>query len=290
LTGAEVERQLRLPGSDPLVDSILALTSSGNIVGAGRIVLIPESGRVMSIGAVHPHFRRQGIGSHLVQWCDARAVACAESAVPAEVTLYVQRFANETNTGAKALLAGAGYQPVRYFYTMHRDLDTPLAEPALPPGITLRPFVLGRDAHAVFDAVTDSFSEHWGMGGFDFERWSHTVLEDPRFDPALWLIAMDGDEIAAICLNNAWGADLPDLGWISTLGVRKPWRKRGLGAALLNLSFYQFQQRGWTQARLGVDAENATGAVALYERVGMRVYACRVAYRKILRGDGEIRG
>jgi len=287
VTAEEIERQLRLPESDPITDSILAVTPADDIVGAGRFILIPAIGRVMGIGVVDPQVRRRGVGTELVRWCDARAMQRAEAELPAERPIYVQRFVNEKNADARTLLDTLGYRPVRYFYTMRRYLDTPLDEPALPDGITLRPFVRERDARAVFDAVADAFSTHWGMGDFEFERWEQNVLDDPHLDPDLWLVAVDGDEIAAMCLNRRWGDDQPDLGWISTLGVRPSWRKRGLGAALLNLSFYQFQQRGWTIAGLGVDAENATGAVALYERVGMHVHACRVAYRKILRGREE---
>jgi mycothiol synthase len=286
---SEIEHQLRMPGSEPLVNAILAVTADGEIVGSGRVVLTPALGRAMSSGVVHPQYRGQGIGSRLLQWCSDRVIERAASEVPAEMTLYVQQVISETNTGARALMATAGFAPVRYFYTMRRDLAVPLAEPTLPPGITLRPFVPARDARAVFDTVVDTFSDHWGMGGLNYERWSHSLLADQHFDPTLWLIALDGDEIAAICLNFPWGDDLPDLGWIGTLGVRKPWRKCGLGTALLNFSFYQFQQRGWTRAGLSVDAENETRAVALYERVGMHVHRCSVVYRKVLRGDGEIR-
>jgi ribosomal protein S18 acetylase RimI-like enzyme len=67
--------------------------------------------------------------------------------------------------------------------------------------------------------------------------------------------------------------------------VRRPWRKRGLGLALLNHSFGEFYRRGYRRVGLGVDAQNLTGALRLYEKAGMRADPARrfSVYEKELR-------
>ena len=105
------------------------------------------------------------------------------------------------------------------------------------------------------------------------------MVESDNYDPSLWLLARDGDEIAGISL-----CDLdPDEGWIGVLGVRRPWRRRGLATALLYQSFRDIRERGKPRAVLGVDAANPTGATQLYESVGMRILNESRAYRLIVR-------
>ena len=89
--------------------------------------------------------------------------------------------------------------------------------------------------------------------------------DNHRFDPSLWWLVDDGDELAAISLNAWHFSGDPQFGWIHVLGVRPAWRRRGLATALLLHSFRDFKQRGATRVGLGVDGENTTGAVRLYE-------------------------
>ena len=121
--------------------------------------------------------------------------------------------------------------------------------------------------------MRESFKDHWGFveGSFEeeYERWMHRIRNDEHFDPALWFLAMDGDEIAGMSLCWRSAFDDPDMGWVGTLGVRRPWRRRGLGLALLQHSFGEFYRRGKPRAGLGVDAQNLTGAMRLYTKAGM---------------------
>ena len=105
-----------------------------------------------------------------------------------------------------------------------------------------------------------------------FEAWaSQNLVQDEDGDFSLWRIAWDGSDVAGVCINRPRHGDDDSMGWIGVLGVRRPWRRQGLGEALLRESFLAFRERGKRAAGLGVDAENTTGAVALYERVGLRV-------------------
>jgi mycothiol synthase len=122
--------------------------------------------------------------------------------------------------------------------------------------------------------VRDSFRDHWGYveSPFEeeFEQWKHHMENDDGFEPSLWFLAMEGDQVAGISLCREKANDDEDMGWVSTLGVRRPWRKRGLGLALLQHSFVDLHRRGKKRVGLGVDAESLTGATRLYEKAGMK--------------------
>jgi ribosomal protein S18 acetylase RimI-like enzyme len=125
------------------------------------------------------------------------------------------------------------------------------------------------DARPVYEAHQESFKDHWETTRMPFEEWEHWLMRE-GFDPSLWFIVEDGAEVAAISLCREHEGE-KGLGWVSVLGVRKPWRRRGLGRALLLQSFHEFQRRGFHAAALGVDAESLTGANRLYENAGMEV-------------------
>ena len=133
--------------------------------------------------------------------------------------------------------------------------------------------------------MNDAFADHWDHQPptpAGREQWRRLMLENPRFDPDLWFLAAADGELAAVPLCGwHWSGD-PAFGWVHTLGVRRPWRRRGLALALLHHSFREFAVRGATRVGLGVDAENTTGAVRLYERAGMRVARRNDAWEKAL--------
>ncbi len=167
------------------------------------------------------------------------------------------------------------------------DLDGDLPDPEWPEGIRVRTMRAGEEAD-VLHAVRDSFKDHFGFVELPFEqeyeRWMHMIEHDVNYDPSLWFLAVDGDDIAGdhIVGANIAGANIagislcwlrshddPDLGWVGTLGVRRPWRRRGLGLALLQHSFIELHRRGQPRVGLGVDAESLTGATRLYLKAGM---------------------
>jgi ribosomal protein S18 acetylase RimI-like enzyme len=121
---------------------------------------------------------------------------------------------------------------------------------------------------AVHRADEEAFEDHWGSAPISFEAWRQIVVE-PDWDPSLWFVAWDGDQIAGFSLCHAQSQGDPDLGWVEVLAVRRPWRRRGLALALLLHSFAELRARGRPKVGLGVDADNLTGAVRLYERAGM---------------------
>ncbi len=155
------------------------------------------------------------------------------------------------------------------------------APPAVtfPAGIELRPFIKDEHAVSVWQANNEAFRDHWGSHDRTYEDWSHGIFGNPNFDPTLWMIAWDGNEVAGFSQNRF----RKGIGWVGTLGVRRPWRKKGLGLALLQQSFANFYKLGKDTVGLGVDASNPTGATRLYQRAGMTVASEFLTYEKELR-------
>jgi mycothiol synthase len=185
--------------------------------------------------------------------------------------------------GEEPALAGVferdGWVRVRHFFHMQIELADEPAEPVWPDGMTVRTFRPGEEER-VYETHADAFADHWDFRRQSMEAWRHGGPDHPRFDPSLWWLAQDGGKLAGVALSRWHQSGDPSFGWVDVLGVRPPWRRRGLGLALLLQSFGEFGRRGATRVGLGVDAESTTGAVSLYERAGMQVVRRNDAYEK----------
>jgi mycothiol synthase len=181
----------------------------------------------------------------------------------------------------KRLLERAGYRFVRHSWRMRVALADVAEQPAWPEGLTVRTFRPG-DEHVFYEVHQETFADHWEHDRRDpYDEWAHWLLRPPIFAPDLWLLAEEDGEPAAIEINHA-RSEVEGLGWVGVLGVRRQWRRRGLGRALLLHAFHEFRARGFSEAGLGVDASSLTGATRLYESVGMRVTAEFDFYEKQL--------
>jgi mycothiol synthase len=220
---------------------------------------------------VHPDFVGRGLATTLLERTEARARELGASAIRNDV------FAEDD--AAKSLLESRSYRVVRRYYEMRIELgDEPPPEPEWPDGLTVDEFRT-EDARAVHAAFADAFQDEWGWAPMEFDEWRRIRLEAEDFEPSLWSVVHDGDEVAAVarCDANRYGG-----GWVHALGVRKPWRRRGLGLALLQRTFRLFHARGERSVGLGVDSENPAGALRLYERAGMHVHLETLTYEKSL--------
>jgi mycothiol synthase len=174
-----------------------------------------------------------------------------------------------TDEGLVAELRRRGFGQIRHSFRMAIDLADDVAEPGWPDGVRVRTFREG-DARTFYELQRETFADTWEPIDETYDEWAHWLLDDPSFDPGLWFVAEDGSEPAGFAICKRRRGD-PELGYVQVLGVRRPWRGRGLGRALLLLAFRELRARGLARAGLGVDAENPTGATRLYESVGMRV-------------------
>ena len=201
-----------------------------------------------------------------------------------DTRVFIQSVFNNKDEAGHALLKTEGYFPIRYYWRMEIKMRESPAAVTFPDGIELRPFIKDEHAVAVWQADNEVFRDHSGSHEWTYEDWSHQKFGNPNFDPTLWMIAWAGDEIAGFSQNrNRMGK-----GWIATIGVRRAWRKKGLGLALLKHSFGEFYKRGTTIVGLGVDASNPTGATRLYQRAGMYVASEFATYEKELRAGRNV--
>lgn len=218
---------------------------------------------------VHPDFLGRGVGSRLADLVETEA---RERRLP---TLQIPVFGNDDR--AHALLRGRGYRDVRRYYRMEIDLDGPPPPPSWPDGMTVSA-VDSTEIERFHHTLDDAFAEEWGHEPEREVDW-RSIRERRSTDRSLWFAVRSGDEIAAAAIaeEERWGA-----GWIASIGVRKPWRRRGLGHALLIHCFHELYARGRRKIALGVDAQNPTGATRLYERAGMHVAYSAVYFEKEL--------
>ncbi len=147
-----------------------------------------------------------------------------------------------------------------------------------PAGIELRPFIKDEHGIAVWQADTEVFHDHWSSHDRTYEEWSHEKFGNPNFDPTLWMVAWDGNEIAGFSQNRF----RQGIGWVGTIAVRRPWRKRGLARALIVQSMKMFKDMGMTETALGVDTENLSGALRVYESCGYKKVKMSITLRKPL--------
>lgn len=289
-SGEEIENWFARPtaGFDAERDAQV-LELDGRVVGHARLEWVDTTDefREYRIGCtLLPEVRRRGIGRWLLRLNEER-VAARLHEQPSDRLVVLGTWCPDRRVGQAALVEQEGYRPARYFFEMERRALDGIVLPPMPVGIEVRP--VGDDQiRQVWDADVEAFADHWG--GFDasdarFETWR----SDPKFDPGLLVMAWDGNEIAGGIVNEINEVENAALGrlqgWLASVFVRRPWRRRGLGRAVVMRSLGILRDRGMTSAGLGVDADNANEALRLYVDCGFEVESRSTAYRKPLATD-----
>ena len=270
---------------DPRRDMLVAEVD-GALVAAARTDVRTRDGRgVHEVdGWVRPDWRRRGLGRTLLHWTEARAAEVARvDGRPPERTLNA--WPDDQQAGAIALYESEGYAIVRYGFVMVRDLREPIPDASLPDGLEIRP-VVESEHRAIWEGDSEAFLDHWSPAErteSDFIAW----FAEPDLDTTLWRVAWDGDAVAGSVMTFIWANENALLGqrrgWLEHISTRRPWRRRGLASALIADALRGLRQAGMTEAALGVDAENPTGALRLYESLGFRRTRTAISYRKEFR-------
>jgi mycothiol synthase len=250
-----LEEEWRAPTFDLSTSSLIVLAEDGTLVAYAQVSGLNPELSLDGYGRVHPDHRRRGLGSALVDWIERRASA---NAPPKLFNAILS-----SDEPARDLLSHRGYARGRTFFHMEIDPAQGVASLA-PQGIAIRTYRHDADVRPVYDALEEAFQDHWGHEPYPFDLH---VEQMSRVDPRLAFVASEGDEVVGAAVGRALG----DVGWIDVVGVRRPWRGRGIARALLSQSFDGFSGLETTSVRLNVDAESLTGATRLYESVGMRV-------------------
>jgi mycothiol synthase len=284
----EMEHEMSFPTAHPETDCFLAWDDD-RLVGHTDLYAregdAQIDGTIYCWGVVHPLWRRRGVGRRLLEAAYRRA---SEYAAGSEADrVYFQCNTRDVEEDRQALYQEFGMEPVRYFVNLVRPLNGNLAPVEVPAGIRVRTFDPEGDIETVYQVDNEAFRDHWGYTANDLEDYLHWI-KGPHFRPELWFLAEEeaSGEVVGLGLNTIdpdWIAQTGrQEGYVDTLAVLSKHRRKGLGTALLVQSLHALCAEGMEAAHLHADAENLTGAMRIYERVGFRVRKTSIAYRKAI--------
>lgn len=270
---ADIAEELADETIDLARDALAAVAPDGSLAGYASVrsaATVRDVDRIFVEGGVLPARRGEGLGRRLLEWAERRGAELhteRHPAAPGELDVSV----GAGIPSLQRLVRARGYQPVRWWYGMKRDLAELPAVPAVPAGLRLVPYDPALD-ETLRVVHGEAFADHWGSVPPDPQRWAHWFTGSHAFRPDISWLVLDGTEIAAYLLAYFWEADSVATGrkeaYIGQIGTRAPWRRRGLGELMLARALAGFQAEGYEQASLTVDTANPTGALGLYERVG----------------------
>jgi mycothiol synthase len=252
------------PRSRPDEDWWVAVAPDGGLAAAGW-VWRQTPAETTADHYVHPDHRGRGLGDAMLDAIEARAgeLPGPPNGVPRSLVVWCE----DKDIVRRASLDQRGFRPIRQYFEMAAGLAGDLETPVWPAGIVARGCRQGFDEEVVYRADQEAFAEHHLFEPRPYDEWRLSHLDRSDSDPSLWWLAWDGDELAGFALPflGAGGAVIGDL------AVRRPWRGRGIGHALLLAAFRTLRERGQARVRLYVDAQNVTDAVPVYLAAGMQV-------------------
>ncbi|HEY0602328.1 MAG TPA: GNAT family N-acetyltransferase [Herpetosiphonaceae bacterium] len=281
----ELRGEVEAPSVDPRRDLRLWHDQTGRLVGWGQLA-IPEHGATIDGRfwmRIHPQARDDTLEPEILAWAEARV---REVGQERQQSAQLLTGARSDQTDRLALLSEHGFAPVRYFFTMRRSLETPIEPPQVPPGFTIRPFQPGPDDDQWIELGNLAFRDHWNHHDATSEDLQHE-LAAPHFRPDLYQLAIAPDgSFAAYCQCEIMQEQNERLGraegFVLGLGTHPGFRKLGLGRALLLNGLHQLKAAGMNSALISVDAENASGALRLYESVGFQTFETWIMLHKPL--------
>ena len=248
-------------GSDVDIEKdTITVWDGEQVAGYAGVAKVTPPDIYSAYGGVRPSHWGRGIGTFLVEAMERRVVEKAGG--PAAIRQWVDAY----DKNAIALLESRGYGFVRRFWRMDLSLEGDLVEPKDVEGVVLRPFVKGQDEHTAHDVLQASFQQHWGYTPKSYDETKEARWEADWFRADLSLVAEAEGSLVGICING----QRFDEGYVEDLGVLPGWRGKGIAEALLRRSFQIFRDLDMKKASLNVDSDNSTGAMRLYERVGMQ--------------------
>ncbi|MFJ2509187.1 GNAT family N-acetyltransferase [Arthrobacter citreus] len=277
---ADLEHALQRRGDDPALDSLLGVDADGVPRAFGLVSLNPGSVRATGFGGVDPAWRRRGIGAAVYHWQAARARVRVKERDGENPVL--RSYAEANNPSHLALLESAGARVVRYFTEMTRPLDEGIPDAQLAGGLEFRTFS-EQISERLRQAHNEAFRDHWGSEPRNTESWKFTVGH-PQFRADWSFVVVDrtSGEIAAYQLAS-YDPESPAIfgyseGYTELLGVLRPWRGKGIAPAMLTEAMRRFRDSGMQNAGLGVDTENPSGALQIYENLGYRPVSRQVVF------------
>lgn len=281
----DVREQFGSPNLD-FARGSMAIWDGGTMAGCAVLACRSAADPVHDMrqnGGVHPAYRDRGLGGELLGWAEQAAVPLHQERFPGR-PLALSSGVFSRNTGAIALHEERGYQAVRWFRSMVRDLSQPVPEAVVPPGVRITGYTPDL-ADAALLVRNESFRDHWGSTDVTAENWAHSLAQR-AFRARFSFLAHDGPEPLGLLISHEYDAYNEKLGrrdlYIAIVGTRAAGRKRGIATALLVTAMAAGRADGYESASLAVDADSLTGAVRLYEHVGFAVDTTWITYFKQL--------
>jgi GNAT superfamily N-acetyltransferase len=263
------------PGFNPQKMARVVQDSQGKIIGYIDLYDLSEPHVIKyAWGILHPDAWDDDIYRDMLTWSEE----CARerlSLAPQGTRVVINHGSSSKEKHRNSALRAYGYKLVRNYYRMMIEFDQPPQKPVVPNGLRIETIDMESELKEALIAMEDGFRDHYGFVERSIDdlliQWRHYIENNKDFDPSLWFLAKDGDQIAGVCRNKDKMTEDPDMAWVNQLCVRPQWRRKGLGMALLLTAFNEFYQRGKKRAGLGVDASSLTNATQLYEKAGMHV-------------------
>lgn len=197
--------------------------------------------------------------------------------------IALETFGGDATPDRDEVIRAAGFEPVRHAYQMVRPYVDDVPDAELPEGLEIRP-VRPEDVRKIWDASVEAFRDEWAAvepAASDFE---HLLSDENESQTSLWRVAWDGDEVVGQVrgyINAEENARTGRRrGYTEAISVRRPWRRRGVARALIAATIVALRERGMTEVALGVDTENESGALHLYESCGYRPVSRFTTFRK----------
>lgn len=277
----EMLMQFDDPSVDPNQDFRLWHTEAGELVAvAGLMIPAAENFNRILWFDILPSAKSENLETQILNWGAERMGEFAKERGVGSISMLCPT--HEENRDRINLLENNGFKIERYFLAMERSLSETIPEPQLPEGFRLREVDSQEDAEVWVETFNQTFIDHWNHFELTLEAFKHK-LDDPTYRSDLSLVAIAPDDtMAAVCDCYVIEKDGPGSkqGWISILGTRQSFRKRGLGGSILLTALQNFKAEGLDTVILYVDAENLSGATRLYESVGFRRVNTQIAYER----------
>lgn len=220
---------------------------------------------------VHPTHDSPALREALLDWLECRARLSIVRA-PKGMRVVLTHHLLSRDESRRDDLLRAGYKLVHHSQRMRMEMASPPTE-SIPRGISIRSMNRETDLPAISRTVQEAFRHHWGFvkreRKEDVARYERWLTDDPGIDPSVWHLACADHEVVGVCLGTTRYSGDEDQAYIFTLGVRDAWRGKEIGRALLVHAFTTFYKHNRSRVGLDVDTANLTGALRLYESVGM---------------------
>ena len=272
----DLAEQLDRPNLD-LPRNTISLWAGGRMIGYGMAhvsVSVVDVDRVRVGGTIDPEWRRRGLGTTLMRWLIQRAGELHAVTHP-DFPGQVGTGAASNNVSATSLLDSLGFKAERFFFDMRRPLDQPVPDASIGDGLRLTSYDPSYE-EALRLAHFEAFSDHWGWAPPDPAVWRSRNVGSRAFRGAQSYLVLDGETVAAYVNGYEWEADTEATGvrelYIGQVGTRRAYRGRGLARATIAKVLTEAAQAGYQRAALGVDADNPTGALGLYENLGFTTH------------------